>query len=153
MSDDAPPSSGSENENKPTDAESGVMRFLQSAQSKKQLLSSPEPDELVTANMKARSEWASTFLSHPGCQWAIQQMNERVMQEIYGAQSSDATLLGELSVRLKVITEFVDELHAFLNAWEEIEVQREQQAARDREERIAGPNYDPYDKPPQDIVI
>jgi len=138
----------------PTDAESGVMRFLQSEPRRKQLLSSPEPDEHVTRNMKMRAEWAEQFLRHPGCQWALQMMNERVMHDIHETPSSDATRLGELSVKLKVITEFQEELQAFMGAWEEIEVQREQQAARDREQRIAGPNYDPYDnKPPNEIVL
>ncbi len=99
--------------------------------SRKQLLPSPVPGPQRLSASRRRAEWALTMLESDEFQEMLHRLNERAMMDIRDTPMSDTDRLGELSVKLKVISEFGEELHAAIGEYQALAEIEEQQNRAD----------------------
>lgn len=160
MSDEQQPSSGSTGGTRSSDAESGVTHFLQGLASRNPLLSSPVPEAAELSVRRRRSEWATSMLGSEQFNEAIQLLNEKVLQDIFNTTSESypdpgirKERLVELSVKLRVITEFSEELMQMVDEYAALAEIQEQNQRRELER--SREDGDPYDgsRQPNEVVI
>ena len=125
---------------------SDVSHFLEELRSTKRMLSSPVSDALQLRVLHLRSEWAQSMLNAPQFQEAIQLMNEKVLRELYNTPSTDVASLTVLNEKLKVITEFVDELSEMVDRWAEVQQIQEQHNRRQLYGDQYPNQYDDYER-------